>query len=83
MTVETETAKTSFDMIKFLRALKQDVQPVIQARTQPERLGSIYRHAAMLSAFGSYPCSCDCQHCSLQSMLQAASFHGVKLFLFM
>ena len=36
MTVETETAKTSFDMIKFLRALKQDVQPVIQAKTLPE-----------------------------------------------
>ena len=44
MTVETETAKTyremrardpAFDMIKFLRALKQDVQPVIQARPQP------------------------------------------------
>ena len=61
MTVETETAKTyremrardpAFDMIKFLRALKQDVQPVIQARTQPERLSSIYCHAATLSAFG-------------------------------
>ncbi len=39
--VETETAKTvkemrardpAFDMIKFLRALKQDVKPVIQVR---------------------------------------------------
>ena len=47
MTVESETAKTyremrardpTFDMIKFLRALKQDVQPVIQAKTQPMRL---------------------------------------------
>ena len=44
MTVETETAKTyremrardpAFDMIKFLRALKQDVQPVIQASAWP------------------------------------------------
>ena len=39
--VETETAKTvkemrardpAFDMIKFLRSLKQDVKPVIQVR---------------------------------------------------
>ena len=61
MTVETETAKTyremrardpAFDMIKFLRALKQDVQPVIQAWTQPECLSSNCCYVAMLYALG-------------------------------
>lgn len=43
--VETEMAKTvremrardpTFDMIKFLRALKQDVKPVIQVKSRPK-----------------------------------------------
>ena len=68
MTVETETAKTyremrardpAFDMIKFLRALKQDVQPVIQASIQPACLSSIYLHIAMLSVSRWHGCSCD------------------------
>ena len=67
MTVETETAKTyremrardpAFDMIKFLRALKQDVQPVIQARALCLYTFSRSHHVAMPSACRWHGCSC-------------------------
>lgn len=81
--VETETAKTvkemrardpAFDMIKFLRALKQDVKPVIQVRVPLWYFTVPMQHARcwclVFNAWHSISCRSNF-HCSPQYSLDS------------